>query len=202
MSLRIKWTGLNGFSIYLCQFQQLYKYSCGNYYGNLNFIWKVDTIDDDRAIKVVDAVRQMLPTFSTRAMRKDIMQKYGREISPALLRNIYSFITQDSSAPETSHMQRVDDNVAAFLAESDDPDLFYDMRRLNGRPNDESLNTFWEELKKFLDESSVVHKRRQGEIAYLPVAMSINDLIGQVKDRLPQGTRCPSESWVRFRIMG
>ena len=75
-------------------------------------------------------------------------------------------------------MQRVDDNVAAFLAESDDPDLFYDMRRLNGRPNDESLNTFWEELKKFLDESNVVHERRQGEIAFLFVAMSINDLIG------------------------
>lgn len=89
-------------------------------------------------------------------------------------------------------MQRVDDNVATFLGESDDPDLFYDMRRLNGRPNDESPNTFWEELKKFF-ESSVVHERRQGEIAFLPVDMSINDIIGQVKDRLPQGTRCPSE---------
>ena len=49
---------------------QLYRYSWGNYYGNLNFIWKVETIDDDKVIKAVDSVRQMLPTFSTRAMRK------------------------------------------------------------------------------------------------------------------------------------
>ena len=39
---------------------QLYRYSCGNYYGNLNFIWKKEAIDDDKVIKAVDSVRQML----------------------------------------------------------------------------------------------------------------------------------------------
>lgn len=129
---------------------QLYRYSCGNYYGNLNFIWKVETTDDDMVMKAVDSVCLMIPTFSTRAMRMEIIQRYSREIKPALLRNIYSFITQDSSAAETQHIEKVDKNVAIFLAESDDPDLFYDLRKLNGRPNDQSLDPFWEELKSFL----------------------------------------------------
>ena len=106
---------------------QLYRYSCGNYYGNLNFIWKVETIDDDKVIKAVDSVRQMLPTFSTGAMRKEIIQRYSREVQPALLRNIFSFIIHDSSAAETAHLEKVDESVVVFLAESDDPDLFYDM---------------------------------------------------------------------------
>ena len=61
------------------------------------------------------------------------MERYSREIKPALLRNIYSFITQDSAAPETQHTAKVDKNVAIFLAESDEPDLLYDLRKLNGR---------------------------------------------------------------------
>ena len=145
---------------------QLYRYSCGNYYGNLNFIWKVETTDDDMVMKAVDSVCLMIPTFSTRAMRMEIIQRYSREIKPALLRNIYSFITQDSSAAETQHIEKVDKNVAIFLAESDDPDLFYDLRKLNRRPNYQSLDPFWEELKKFLDEHSIVHDRRHGEITY------------------------------------
>ena len=75
-------------------------------------------------------------------MRKEIIQRYSREVQPALLRNIFSFITHDSSAAETAHLEKVDESVAVFLAESDDPDLFYDMRELNGRPTDESLNPF------------------------------------------------------------
>ena len=179
---------------------QLYRYSCGNYYGYLNFIWKVETTDDDKVIKAVDSVRQLIPTFSTRAMRMELMQRYSRQIKPALLRNIYSFITQDSSAAETQQLQKVDDNVAVFLAESDDPDLSYDLKKLNGRPNDQTLGPFWEEPRLFLDEHSIVHDRRHGEITYIPLAISISDLIRQVTERLPEGITAPSESWVRLQF--
>ena len=50
------------------------------------------------------------------------MQRYSGEIQDALLRDIFSFITQDSSGPETSHHKKVDDNVVVFLTEYDDPD--------------------------------------------------------------------------------
>ena len=68
------------------------------------------------------------------------------------------------------------------------------MRNLNGRPNDDSLNPFWDEFGKFLDESSIVDDRRHGEVTYLPLAISISDLIRQIQERLPEGTKCPSES--------
>ena len=93
-------------------------------------------------------------------MRKEIIQRYGRKVQPALLRNTFSFITHDSSAAETAQLEKVDESVAVFLAESDAPDLLYDMRKLNSSPTDESLNPFWDELGKFLDESSIVDDRR------------------------------------------
>ena len=178
---------------------QLYRYSCGNYYGNLNFIWNIETIDDNKVIKAVESVRQMLP-FSARAMRKEIIQRYSREVQPALLRNIFSFIIHDSSATETAHLEKGDESVAILLAESHDPDLFYDMRKLNGRLTDESLIPFLDELGKFLDESSIVDNRRHGEVTYLLLAITISDLIRQIKERLPEGTKCPSESWVKLQL--
>ena len=38
------------------------------------------------------------------------------------------------------------------------------------------------------------------EVTYLPLAISISDLIKQIKVRLPEGTKCPSESWVRLQF--
>ena len=74
------------------------------------------------------------------------------------------------------------------------------LRNLNRRPSDNSLDPFWDELKKFHNESSNVHDRRQGEITYLPLAIPISDLIRQIKERLPEGATCPSESWVRLQF--
>ena len=121
---------------------QLHRYPCGNYNGNLNFIWKTETTNDDTMLKAVDAVYMMIPTFSTSDMQRDIMHRYSWEIQPSLLRNIFSFISKYSSAAETSHLHRVDDNVAVFLAVCDDPDLLYDLRKLNERPSDNSLDPF------------------------------------------------------------
>ena len=137
---------------------QLYKYSCGDYYGNLNSIWEIEATNDDMMMKAVDAVHMMIPTFSTRTMRMEIMQRYSTEIQPSLIKNIFSFITKDSSVAETS--QTVDDNITAYHAKFDDPDLLYDLRNLNGRSSGNILDPFWEELKKFHDDKTIVHDRR------------------------------------------
>ena len=42
--------------------------------------------------------------------------------------------------------------------------------------------------------------RRHGEVTYLPLAISISDLIRQIKEKLPERTKCPSESWVRLQF--
>ena len=62
------------------------------------------------------------------------------------------------------------------------------------------MDLFWEELKKFLDEHSIVHDRRHGEVTYLSLAISISDLIRQIRERLPEGMRVPTESWVRLQF--
>ena len=76
---------------------------------------KIETTNDDMMIKTGDAVHMMIPTFSTRAMRMKIMQRYSRGIQPSLLSIIFSFITKESSVSETLHLQRIDDNVLYFL---------------------------------------------------------------------------------------
>ena len=58
-----------------------------------------------KVMKVVGSVRQMLSVFSTRAMMKEIMKKYGKEVQTASLKSIYPFITQVSSAAETLHLK-------------------------------------------------------------------------------------------------
>ena len=46
-----------------------------------------------------------------------------------------------------------------------------------------------------------VDDRRHGpDVAHLPIAISIPDLIRQVQERLPPETPIPSETWVRFQF--
>ena len=46
----------------------VYQYSCGNYYGNLTFIWRLpdpcERCDDSQMQAVMD-VKDMIPVFST-----------------------------------------------------------------------------------------------------------------------------------------
>ncbi len=46
-----------------------------------------------------------------------------------------------------------------------------------------------------------VDDRRHGpDVAHLPIAISISDLIKKVAEKLPCGTPVPSEQWVRFQF--
>ena len=42
--------------------------------------------------------------------------------------------------------------------------------------------------------------RRHGEVTYLPLTISISDIIRQIKERLPEETKCQSESWERLQF--
>ena len=54
---------------------QLYRYFVVITMEISTIFGKVETVDDDKVIKATDSVRQMLPTFSTRAVWKEIIQK-------------------------------------------------------------------------------------------------------------------------------
>lgn len=75
---------------------------------------------------------------------------------------------------------------------ADDTQIFYDLRRSNGRPQDEELNPFWEGLGSYLSEHAVVHERRLSQNMYMPLAMSVEDFIDIVAKRNPEGSKIPS----------
>lgn len=62
-------------------------------------------------------------------------------------------------------------------------------------------DTFWGECDKFLQEDIMpaTDDRRHGNICHLSRAISICDLIDQVKSRCPPDTLIPSLEWVRLQ---
>lgn len=184
----------------------LYTFHHGNFLGNTHFIWRVPDDERDRdftlQVKTVAKIQEMIPIYSTRAMRKEFLE-FGSalKLKPVLLRNMYRFITNDNSASETSEQSALDDRVCEFLLASDDEDLVYDLRKNNGRVKDPKFEPFWTELGKLLDEETAVHERRSTqEHTYLPFAISVADLREQVLKRLPAGTPAPSTSWIRLNF--
>lgn len=183
---------------------KVYTHHHGNYFRNFTFVWKLDIKSHrERDLEAIDIIRQDLPVFSTRAMRREFIDRYANAhtlVKPAIFRDVYRFLTQDASAAESTKQSQVDDRVVQFLLNADEPGLFYDLRHQNGRLADENLNPFWDELKKYLEEVTVVHERRHTQHMYMPFAASIENLISLVRQRLEPGSRCPSVSWVRLNF--
>lgn len=178
-----------------CQ-AMLWKFSFGNYLGTLWFIWKVEMNQESELSEGI--ARELLadvPIFHTRAMRAEFYSRYVyvTGISKAIKRNIYIFLSGDSSAlPENS--QRIDDIIELFL-HSGDPDLILDMRAFNARP--QKFDSFWNGLSVLLDEFAAPNDRRHG-VSFFSQFISIRDLIARVRERFPDIKEVPSETWVSF----
>lgn len=133
-------------------------------------------------------------------MRKAFTDRYAHvtELSPVVLRSMYRFLTNDGS----QEVQGSDmDNRLEMTLDDPDVDIVVDRRELNaGRP--EQFTAFWTELDKVLEEYGIaVDDRHHGpDVAHMPVAISVPDLIQQVSKRLPPGRDIPSESWVRYQF--
>ncbi len=79
--------------------------------------------------------------------------------------------------------------------------MVVDKRELNqGRK--EQFEVFWKGVDSLLEEyGKAVDDRRHGpDVAHMPIAISIHDLINQVASKLPPDSLIPSESWVRFQF--
>ena len=80
---------------------------------------------------------------------------------PAVLQAIWSYLCSEVGSAENTAEEEVNERVASFLLESD---LIYDLRSRNGRPHDTSLDLFWSELQKYLDDVTAVHERRHSDM--------------------------------------
>ena len=171
-------------------------YSPGSNLGNLHFLWKVPSGADvassfEQSQSVIERIRSQIPHYHTRAMRSAMYEKFGR-ISPATkpsaLRYFYRELTGDQAAASSTEQATVDERIKQII-DMEDPSVLQDLRTLNtGQAT--KFNTFWEECAKFLSEDigAAVDDRRHGQITHLARAISIRDLVEQVKSCCPTGT--------------
>ena len=180
--------------------KSIFRYDPGGGASVLFFIQKVPRLFDESdrmnvAVEMLKLLEPEIPIFHTRAMRK----KFNKEVkllnsaTPSyLIRHVYRTLTGDASAEVTK--SEIDDRVKLAI-ETEDPDLIIDLRNLNaGRPAD-TFNEFFNELEKIVEEITAADERRHG-VAHMSEFLSIQDLIKQVKERLPEDAKIPSESTV------
>ena len=133
-------------------------------------------------------------------MRTAMFEKFGRvspSTKPSSLRYFYRELTGDESAASTTEQADFDKRIKQII----DPNVLPDLRKLHtGRPA--KFNTFWEECAKFLnkDVGNAVDDRRHGQITHLARAISIRDLVEQVKARCANGTPILSVEWTRLQF--
>ena len=140
------------------------------------------------------------PKIQYKANEKGICSDVCRFPWHEEIRSIWKYITGDSSAAEFAAEETANEHVLEFLAERDDPDLMFDMRSQNGRPNSTKFDQFWAELDRFLDEQSAVHEILRQMYMYMPFAISMEDPRQQIKALLSEGTPVPSISWMSLHV--
>lgn len=185
----------------------LYTYSTGNNLGNLYFLWRVPEDESEselltRSQAMVRKVEATIPTYHTRAMRKQFMHDFELlvKLEPKVLREMYRCLTGDTAASHDSDQAAVDQRIQQIIR-LQDPDILPDLRHLNeGRP--EKYQVFWEFCRKFIEHKAetAVDDRRHGEITHLACAISVRDLVEQVAATCPPDTLVPSEQWVRLQF--
>ena len=186
------------------------QYSYTGSRNHLHFIWKLPAgLTEGEVLKknvnVSQELRKKLPTYHSRAMRREFINSFGRYTNskPAFLREAYRRLTGDAAAASTTEEEEVDKRVAKLL-EMEDPDLIWDLRiQSDGRP--EKYTVFLEECKRYLQASveTAVDERRHdavdnGEVVtHFARALSVRDMFDQVCERCPEGTPIPSIQWLR-----
>ena len=181
-------------------------FSPGNNIGNLHFLWKVPEECYPAGVfeqsqPVIENVKLVLPQYHTCAMRAALFEKFG-QISPstkpsALRFFFYRELTGDQCSASTTEQAEIDKRIKQII-DMEDPSILPDLQALN-TGHASKFNVFWEECGKFLNEDVgvAVDDRRHGEITHLAKAISVRDLVDQVKAHCPQ---VPSIEWTRLQF--
>ncbi|XP_053405192.1 uncharacterized protein LOC123536040 [Mercenaria mercenaria] len=180
----------------------LFTVSFGNFLGTGQWIWKhPENQSTEKEISVVNRIKNSLPKFSTRAIRKNFFEQYGTVMKPCELRSVFFELTDYQYACENAASEEVDERFLKFISSCDDEEVVVDLRKYNGRMADTKFDPFWKELGTYLDEWTAVNDRRETSTSYLPLAISVEDLRTFVLKRLPADTPAPSASWIRLNFM-
>lgn len=185
------------------------KFSAGNNLGSHNFLWKipgcVSETDSDIMQKNSDVIQTLskdLPSYHTRAMRRAFINKASLlcSLKTSDARYIYKSLAGDCSLGENESEKEIDLRVQQAF-EMEDPDIITDLRHHNtGQPS--RYHIFFDHAKQYLESvvETAVDERRHDRFTHLAQAMSVLDLLQQVKDICPENTPIPSEQWLRLQF--
>ena len=125
----------------------LYRVSFGGSVWTLNFVWKV--LDEDsperstQNSRVVGKILKSLPKFSTRAMRREFINKYEKYVKAprSLLRQLYHELTDTEEVSANKAQHEVNNRAMEILLNGNDTYLLFDMRTMRGRDVDTKFGT-------------------------------------------------------------
>ena len=108
-------------------------------------------------------------------------------------------MTGDSSAAANEHIAEIEESQTSTGYGR--PIIVLDLRALHTGHKSE-YDIFWGERQKFLEEEvgTPVDDRWYSLVTHLARAISARDLLEQVKARCPEGTKIPSEPWLRLQF--
>ena len=182
----------------------LYRVAYGGSIGTLNFIWSVPVGQTEdktsRNMKVISQISEDLPTFSSRAMRQEFIDKFISYVKcpKSVIRHMYFSLTGHEESANSSSEKEINERVSKIIG-ADDSQLLIDLRATNG--SDTYYDAFFEEMGKFFEEQVLqVSERRKCDEMYLPLAISIETLKNDICKRVPDGTPIPSNETIRLQF--
>ncbi|CAJ0824720.1 14777_t:CDS:2 [Entrophospora sp. SA101] len=190
----------------------MYRYYHGNYLGTLNFVWKISQInehDKNKETRNISKIYEEIPIYFTRQMKKSVINKYSLLIkaSSSVMKVLYQDLTGDVSKPNDEQSKDIQERIKLML-DTQDPDIMIDLRKTIGERSTK-FDIFWDEMEDYFNENSPsVHERRYTTTLYMPIAMSVNDLLQTILERLrnkyngdiPPEIEIPSNEWVRLQF--
>src|SRR6266542_2668444 len=131
--------------------------------------------------------------YHTRAMKKDFQKSFVniQKVTKQMIRTMYKLATGYDSAAINRSTAEVDERMWYSIIMGD-PEIIVDLRYFNERK--EIYQVFWEQLGLYLDNRVAPNERRHGEIGYSAIAMSVRDLVAEVKKTCPPDTSIPFET--------
>ena len=188
-----------------------YRFNSGNNSYNAISIWKIDEQADEMITlqentRIVSELQADASRYHTRAMRVNYLRTCDLllpKVKSSTLRTIYQMITGDISAANTINDAKVDKWVQIAL-ELGDPEIIIDLRE-HRRERSSKYDTFWKIAAQFLagkaaDAVTAVDERRHDTVVHLATAISVNDLLHQIKLECPPETPIPSAQWLRLQF--
>ncbi|KAJ1446414.1 hypothetical protein M885DRAFT_591824 [Pelagophyceae sp. CCMP2097] len=186
--------------------------------SGLLILWKLLIADErseteDAAVQL--RVRDMLPVFHSRVMKREFAEQFGSvsTLSTSVMRAIYSKLTSGGSAPLNARDRAVDERVAEFVAANGDVDLWPDLRALNGNKGGK-FGEFWAAAADEVAACGVAAADRRGTALFFAQPTSVRDFIERVVERLNEKLLrdqvddpdaelppIPPEKWVHFQFM-